>query len=189
LESKLITSPFFDLVQSRQSVRRFQDKAVERDKLVQCVRAAHLAPSAENVQPWRFCIVDDPLTKERLAGQAFRGIYRASRWAERAPVLVVLYARLDILANRLGKQMTGISYYLIDMGIAGEHFVLQAEELGLSSCWIGWFNAKGAQKALKVPRAYRAVAMLAVGYPPYNYKRKRQRKPLERIHFFNEFQR
>lgn len=155
--------------------------------MIQCVEAARLAPSAENVQPWRFCIVDDPATKSKLANQAFTGIYRATRWAERAPVLVVIFAELDILANRIGKQMTGINYYLIDIGIAGEHFVLQAQELGLGSCWIGWFNAKGAKKSLNVPGSYRAVEMLALGYPDPNYNRGRKRHPLENIHFFNEY--
>ncbi len=172
---------------SRKSVRRFQDKPVEREKLNRCIEAAHLAPSAENVQPWRFCIVDDPETKDNLAKHAFTGVFRATRWAERAPVLVVIFAQLDILANRIGKQMTGINYYLIDIGIAGEHFVLQAEELGLGSCWIGWFNAKGAKKALNVPRSFRAVEMLALGYPAENYKRERKRKQLDDIYFYNEY--
>ena len=160
---------------------------MEREKLIQCVQSAQLAPSAENVQPWRFCIVDDPATKKKLADAAFAGIYRATRWAERAPVLVVIFAQPDILANRIGKQMTGINYYLIDIGIAGEHFVLQAEELGLGTCWIGWFHAKRAKKALGVPHSYRAVEMLALGYAAEDYKRTRKRKSINEIHFYNEY--
>ena len=181
------TSPFFKLVQSRTSVRQFQNKPVEREKLIQCLEAARLAPSADNVQPWRFCIVDDPLTKERLAKSAFSGIYRATRWAAKAPALVVIFAQLDILANRLGRQVTGIRYYLIDIGIAGEHFVLQAQELGLASCWIGWFLPRGAKKALRAPASHRAVAMLAIGYPQHIDGRVRKRKQLDEIHFYNEF--
>jgi nitroreductase len=169
------------------SMRKFQNKAVDRQLIEQCVEAARIAPSAENVQPWRFAIVDDPATKAKLATQAFSGVYRATRWAAKAPVLVVIFAELDILANRLGKQMTGINYYLIDVGIAGEHFVLQAQELGLGSCWIGWFNAKGAKKALKAPRSYRAVEMLALGHPDENYQRTRKRHSINDISFFNEY--
>jgi len=146
-----------------------------------------VAPSAENVQPWRFAIVDDPAAKEKLARHAFSGIYRATRWAAKAPVLVVIFAELDILANRIGKQMTGINYYLIDIGIAGEHFVLQAQELGLGTCWIGWFNAKGARKALGAPRSFRAVEMMALGYPAEGYKRTRKRNSINNISFFNEY--
>lgn len=186
-ENILERSPFFKLVQSRTSVRRFQDRPVEREKLNQCLEAARLAPSADNVQPWRFCIVDDPATKERLARHAFSGIYRATRWAAQAPALVVIFARLDIVANRLGRQMTGIHYYLIDIGIAGEHFVLQAQELGLASCWIGWFLPRGAKKALRAPSSHRAVAMLAIGYPQHEHDRLRTKRQLDEIHFYNEF--
>ncbi|MBN1480998.1 nitroreductase family protein [candidate division KSB1 bacterium] len=174
-------------MQSRTSVRRFQDKPVEREKLMHCLEAARLAPSAENVQPWRFGFVDDPIVKTKLVKHAFSGIYRATRWAEQAPVLVVICARLDVVANRLGKQMTGIDYYLIDIGIAGEHFVLQAQELGLGTCWIGWFSAKGVKKALHVPKSYRPIALLAVGYPRQNSVRQRKRKVIKNIHFYNEY--
>ena len=180
-------SPFRSLILSRASVRKFQEKSVDRELLTQCVDAARLAPSAENVQPWRFAIVDDPVSKEKLANHAFSGIYRATRWAAKAPVLVVIFAELDLLANRIGKQMTGINYYLIDVGIAGEHFVLQAQELGLGSCWIGWFNAKGAKKALNAPRGWRAVEMLAIGHPAPNYQRTRKRHSINDISFFNEY--
>ena len=180
-------SDFLNLVQSRKSVRKFQDKPVERNVLQQCVEAARLAPSAENVQPWRYFIADDPQVKERLAQHAFSGIYRATRWAANAPVLVVIFAELDILANRLGKQMTGIHYYLIDIGISGEHFVLQAQELGLGTCWIGWFSAKGVRKALNAPKHQRPGEMLSVGYPHPNYSRERKRNPLNDIIYFNEF--
>jgi nitroreductase len=168
-------------------VRRFQARPVEREKLHQCLEAAQLAPSAENVQPWRFCIVDDPATKERLVKHAFSGIYRVTRWAEKAPALIVIFAQLDIMANRLGRQITGIHYYFIDIGIAGEHFVLQAQELGLATCWIGWFLPRGAKKALHVPASYRPIAMLAIGYPQQNRQRVRKRKQLNEIHFYNEF--
>lgn len=174
-------------MQSRVSIRKFQDRPVDRQVLLHCLDAARLAPSAENVQPWRFAIVDDPVTKEKLAKQAFSGIYRATRWAAKAPVLVVIFAELDILANRIGKQMTGINYYLIDIGIAGEHFVLQAQELGLGTCWIGWFNAKGARKALGAPRSFRAVEMMALGHPAAGYKRTRKRKSIDNMSFFNEY--
>lgn len=180
-------SAFFNLVQSRSSVRKFQNTPVERERLQQCVQAARLAPSAENVQPWRYFIADDDEVKNRLAQHAFSGIYRPTRWAANAPVLVVIFAELDILANRIGKQMTGIHYYLIDIGISGEHFVLQAQELGLGTCWIGWFSVKGVRKALNAPKHLRPVEMLAIGYPAHNYTRERKRKPLNDMLYYNEF--
>ena len=174
-----------ELFQMRQSVRRFSSQPVERDLLLQCAEAARLAPSAENSQPARFIIIDDPQTKSSLAQKAFSGVYAATKWAEKAPVLVVMAARLDLIANRIGKQITGINYYLIDTGIAGEHFVLQAHALGLGTCWIGWYSAKGVSRALELPRKYRPVAMFAVGYPENDHIRTKKRHSLDEICWFN----
>ncbi len=176
---------FSELAATRSSVRVFQPKAVDRALLLQCAEAARLAPSAENAQPWRFLIVDDPQVKERLANEAFSGIYSATKWAAKAPVLVVIFARLDLLANRLGSGITGIHYYIIDIGISGEHFVLQAHELGLGTCWIGWFSANGVRRALKTPRSWRPAAMLAVGWPAHNAVRAKKRKALDEVCLFN----
>lgn len=176
-----------ELAATRSSVRSFQKTPVPREALLKCIEAARLAPSAENSQPWRYLIVDDPQLKDRLSRHAFSGVYRATLWAAQAPVLVVLFARLDLLANRLGRRITGIPYYLIDIGISGEHFVLQAQELGLGTCWIGWFSARGVKKALKTPLGYRPSAMLAVGYPAHSSQRLKKRKPLEEIYGFNGF--
>ena len=181
----VLPTRFLDLVRQRRSVRVYADRPVEREKLVTCVEAARLAPSAENVEPWRFVIIDDPELKEKVAAEAFSGIYRPTRWAAKAPALVAILAKLDILANRIGAQVQGTHYYLIDIGIAGEHFVLQAQELGLGTCWIGWFNEKKARKALGIPRSYRLVCFISVGYPAKSSLKPKKRRSLEEILFFN----
>lgn len=176
---------FLQLVQSRRSVRRFLDKPVDRTLILQCVEAARLAPSAENVQPWRFLILDDPQVRQKFCDENFTGLYRVSKWAAKAPVLVALLAEKDLLANRIGKQVTGIHYYLIDMGIGGEHFVLQAAELGLGTCWIGWFDPDKAKKSLNLPKKYQPVALLALGYPADGAVRPLKRKAQADICRFN----
>lgn len=176
---------FQEIVKGRRSIRRFLDKPVEREKILTCVEAARLAPSADNVQPWRFIILDDPELIAKFAERAFSGIYFISKFASKAPVLIIILARLDIIANRIGKQIQDIHFYLIDIGIAGEHIVLQAEELGLGTCWIGWFDARKTRKFLHIPRKYKIVSLMAMGYydkkPPHVKKRKR----LEEIAWFN----
>ncbi|MDZ7725644.1 MAG: nitroreductase family protein [candidate division KSB1 bacterium] len=174
-----------ETLQQRHTVRHFTDQPVDRDILRQCINAGRLAPSAENVQPWRYIVVDDTEVKSRLVSKAFSGVYRPTRWAAKAPVLIVVCGKLDIIANRLGKQITGISYYLIDIGISGEHVVLQAEELGLGSCWIGWFSSRGAAKALKLPRSWRPTAILAMGYPADSQPRPREKRSMDEICYFN----
>lgn len=176
---------FHELVKNRRSIRRYLEKPVEREKIVACLEAARLAPSAENVQPWRFLVVDDPGIKETLAAEAFSGIYSFSRFAAKAPVLIVILARLDLVANRLGKQIQGVAFHLIDIGIAGEHLVLQAEELGLGTCWIGWFSQRKTRKCLKIPRKYKIVCLLAMGYPAGRPTREKKRRVLDEIAWFN----
>ncbi|MGB7295863.1 MAG: nitroreductase family protein [Candidatus Aminicenantales bacterium] len=181
------STPFLGLVRSRRSVRRYLDRPVEREKMIACLEAARLAPSAENVQPWRFLIIDDPDIKERFSAAAFSGIYRFSRFAAKAPVVILIMARPDLLANRIGKQIQRISYYLIDIGIAGGHLALQAEELGLGTCWIGWFNGRKTRKFFRIPRRYKIICLMTMGY--YEKKpREKIRKPLSEIAWFNHLE-
>ncbi|NQT79154.1 MAG: nitroreductase family protein [Candidatus Aminicenantes bacterium] len=177
---------FLQLVRSRRSIRRYLDKPVEREKILTCIEAARLAPSADNVQPWRFLILDEPDLRTRFAKEVFSGIYSISKFAVKAPVLILILARLDIIANRIGKQIQNISYYYIDIGIAGEHIVLQAEELGLGTCWVGWFNPRKARKFLKIPRKYKIVSLMAVGYYEKKPSKDRKRKALQEIAWFNK---
>jgi len=177
---------FLQLVRSRRSIRRYLDKPVEREKVLTCIEAARLAPSADNVQPWRFLILDESDLRTRFAKAIFSGIYSISKFAVKAPVLILILARLDIIANRIGKQIQNISYYYIDIGIAGEHIVLQAEELGLGTCWIGWFNPRKARKFLKIPRKYKIVSLMAVGYYEKKPSKDRKRKALQEIVWFNK---
>lgn len=177
---------FRQLVQQRRSIRRYLDKPVEREKILACIEAARLAPSADNVQPWRFLIIDDPKIKNEFAKEVFSGIYFISEFAVKAPVLILILARLDILANRIGKQIQNIQYYLIDIGIAGEHIVLQAEELGLGTCWIGWFSIRKARKFFKISRKYKIVSLMSVGYYEKRPTKEKKRKSIEEITWLNK---
>ncbi len=176
---------FMDLVRSRRSIRRFLPRPVEADKLRACLEAARLAPSAHNAQPCRFLVVDDPGLKEELCRRAFSGIYGMSRFAAQAPVIVAILARKDFVAHRLGRQIQKVSYHLIDIGIAGEHFILQAEELGLSTCWMGWFNFRKARRVLGVPRKFKLVALVPAGYAASRPPRETIRLPLAEIAWRN----
>ena len=187
MNMEIKTTPFLALVRNRRSVRRYLDRPVEREKVMACLEAARLAPSAENVQPWRFLVIDDPEVKKRYAAAAFSGIYAFSQFAARAPVLIVILARPDLVANRIGKQIQGVTFYLIDIGIAGEHLALQAEELGLGTCWIGWFNSRATRRFFRIPRPYKIICLMALGYPEGKPGREKQRKSLAEIVRFNRF--
>jgi nitroreductase len=178
---------FLKLAKSRKSIRKFSEQKVNREIIITCIEAARVAPSAENVQPWRFIVLDEGESILKFGTVSFSGIYRYSKWAMRAPVIICIAAELDILANRIGKVIQGTEFYLIDIGIAGEHLVLQAHEFGLGTCWIGWFNAKKSAKILNLPKQWRLVSLLAVGYPQKSNFKKRERKSIEEILYFNNF--
>ncbi len=169
------SSPFLALVRARTSVRRYDPRPVPLEDVLSCTEAARLAPSAENLQPCRYVVAHDPAVRDRLARAAFSGIYLPTRFAAKAPVIVaVCTGRFRPIQGKASDQ--------VDCGIAGEHLVLRAVELGLGTCWIEWFDRYGARRALGVPRSMKVVALIALGYPDGGLPRKeRARKPLSAI--------
>jgi nitroreductase len=174
---------FLDLVRKRQSERKYSDKPVLRDVIERCLEAARLAPSACNSQPWTFLVVEGD-AKDRLATVAFSGLYSMNAFAARAPVLIVVLTERSKYVARLGGQIRGVQYSLIDIGIAVEHLCLQAAEEGVGTCWLGWFNEKGAKKVLGLPRAARIDVIVSMGYPESEALRDKNRKSVEEARRF-----
>jgi nitroreductase len=181
-------SQFLTLCRMRQSVRRFADRPVEREKLELCLEAARRAPSADNMQPWRFIVFDDPDKKTKLAEAVFTGVYAASKKFAAAPVLVCLLIKEHLLVNKVAGAVQGTQYQLVDAGIGGEHFVLAAAEQGLGTCWIGWYDGRALLKHLGLRgKGYKPVALIALGYPAADIStNERPRKGLGEIAFWNE---
>ena len=178
---------FMEIVKRRYSVRNYLDKPVDRKLINKCIEAARLAPSAENTQPWRFIVVDDHELLEKLKKQAFSGIFSFTKWANSAPVIIVILAKPGFIANKLGAQVQKIHYHLLDIGISVEHLVLQAAELNLGTCWIGWFNIKGVRKILNIPKKYEIPGLVSLDHFKYDKKlNKKKKKPLSKILFFNK---
>lgn len=156
---------FLDLVRRRYSCREYLSKMVPREALERCLEAARLAPSACNAQPWRFIVVMDQELKTRLAQKAFSGIFGMNHFAMRAPVLVAVVREPSKFIISLGGNFRGVQYSLIDLGIAVEHFVLQAEEEGLGTCWLGWFDEPGVKRILGLSHGEKVDILLSVGFP------------------------
>jgi nitroreductase len=174
------------VLRGRRSIRRYLPTPVEPEKLRACLEAARIAPSAHNIQPWRFIVVDAPALKDRLASAAFSGVYSSSKFAARAPILLVLLAKPDLVAHRLAGRLHAVPYYFLDLGIAGEHVVLQAEELGLATCWMGWFDRRRVRKVLGISRKFKVAAMMPLGYAEKRPMREPPRKTFEEITAFNK---
>jgi len=155
--------PFIELVKHRTSCRSYEAKPVPREHLELMLEAARLAPSACNKQPWRFAVVEDEATRMRLVGEAFlTGI--PMKWAMDAGAIIALGMEKSAVTHKIAPKISGVDYPLLDLGIAGEHLVLQAEELGLGTCWIGWIKPKAVQKIVGWPRRIEPVGLITVGW-------------------------
>ncbi len=170
-----------DLAKKRQSTRGFSAKPVARELIDSCLEAARLAPSACNSQPWSFLVLEDKKKKDELTSKAFSGVYSMNSFAKNAPVLIVVVTEKSTYAARLGGMLRNVKYNLIDIGVAGDHLTLQAEELGLGTCWLGWFNEKAVKKVLNLPRSTRIDILFALGYPEKQEEKIKVRKSMEEV--------
>lgn len=172
---------FLELAEKRQSTRKYSDKPVSRELINKCLEAARLAPSACNSQPWEFIVVDDKKTRELLNKKAFAGIYKMNSFANNAPVLIVVATKKSKMPARLAGQFRGTKYSLIDIGIACDHLTLEAAELKLGTCWIGWFNERWIKKSLKLPFFSKIHIVISMGYSETDEPRPKNRKPFDEI--------
>ena len=142
-------------IQLRRSVRAFEDKPIEEIKLQAVLEAGRLAPSARNMQEWKFVVVKDPETRQQLAvaakGQTFIG---------QAPVVIVACATITDYVMTCGNLAS-----LIDVAIAVDHMTLKAVEEGLGTCWIGAFHQDQVKAILGIPMDVNVVTMIPLGYP------------------------
>lgn len=179
---------FQELINRRQSVRRYQNKRVEREKLQKLIEAVQLAPSASNSQPWKLILVDEPELKNKVANATFSKLVAFNKFAPQAPVMAVLVIEKPKLITQIGGSVKNREFPLIDIGIAAEHFCLQATELGLSTCMLGWFNEKKIKQLLSIPKKKRIGLVITLGYETEDYKqREKIRKPVEEMSSFNSY--
>ncbi|PVX27250.1 MAG: nitroreductase [Candidatus Bathyarchaeum sp.] len=186
----------FCAIQKRRSVRKFKSDSLSEEQIERLMRAAQLAPSGCNVQPWRFLVVKDRDLKHRLCVAAFN-----QKFVEDAPVVLVCCGDLSswkktkqrtqelLTANRarlkketedalidrvdravLAEMRERIPTTLLNVAIAIEHIVLEAVELGLGSCWVRLFDENQVKQSLRLPDNLCVVALLPIGVPDHEPK-------------------
>jgi nitroreductase len=155
---------FEELIQARRSVRRYQQRAVEPEKLEALIEAVRLSPSASNSQPWKLILVDDPAIRDQVARATFSRTLAFNKFAVEAPVIALLAVERHSLVTQIGGWLKNRPYYLIDIGIAAAHFCLQAAELDLGTCMLGWFDEAAIKKIVHAPRATRIGLVITLGY-------------------------
>ena len=155
--------PVGAVIARRVSCRAYQPNSVPQAHLMQMLEAARLAPSACNAQPWRFAVVRDPELRRRIVEDGFLPGSKMV-WALDAPVHVVIGMERSFVTHRLAPSVSGVDYPWVDIGIAGEHLVLAATELGLGTCWIGWIRPRVLARIVGWPASVKPVVVITVGY-------------------------
>jgi len=177
-----------DLISKRQSDRAYTDKAVDREIIDRCLEAARLSPSASNSQPWTFVVIDDPVLKNQVADKTVGPLKSFNKFVSQVPVIVAIVMEKPKLITEAGGRIKKKEYPLIDIGIAAEHFCLQAAEEGLGTCMLGWFNEKSVKKLINVPNNKNIPLLITLGYTPDGYRtRKKIRKEFNNAVRYNSY--
>ncbi len=160
----------FTAIENRRSIRKYQTKDVEQDKIDRIIESARIAPSAANRQEWKFIVVKEQSTRDKLVdacnGQSF---------VAQAPVFIAACSTESEKVMPCGQYA-----YTVDLSIALSFMILEATELGLGTCWLGAFDEVKVKSILKIPEEIRLVGLTTVGYPDEN-PGPRPRKSMEEV--------
>ena len=171
-----------EAIRHRKSVRKFQEIAIEDQKLIEILEAARLAPSGNNKQPWVFIVIKDEILKQEVAVAT-----NNQMWIASAPVVIVaiadICARSENYAGMFVDEETSgfdLKRAIRDTAIAVTHLLLEVDNQGLGACWCGAFRQEGIRPILGIPDDKFVLAVIPVGYPAEEPKA-RPRKDLESI--------
>lgn len=172
-------------IKMRRSIRNYNNKSVEDEKILQLLESARLAPSGSNTQPWHFIVVKSELTKQKLAKASHN-----QKWMLSAPVFIVCVADIrcriegtvDVILNENSPQEE-LKQILRDTSISMEHILLEAENLGLGTCWVAWFTQDEIRPILNIPTDKYVVGIITVGYANETPKARPRKKLEEIIHY------
>jgi nitroreductase len=176
-----------NLIGSRQSVRAYASSPVEKEKLLRCIEAARLAPSACNAQPWKFIIIDDAVLKNTIADLTSSKLLSMNHFTKQAPIHVAVVREKANFTSGMGQVLKDKEYPLIDIGIAVAQFCLQATSESLGTCILGWFQEKKVKQLLHIPRNKRLELIITVGYPATDEIRQKVRKDVGKILSYNKY--
>jgi nitroreductase len=146
-----------DAIRSYHPCVAFQSRPIPADKLKAVLAAARLAPSQQNLQPWRFVVVQDDERKRLLAQASPRGKLIAE-----APAAIVAFAVEEDIPVTVGGY---ISAYPLDVAVAVDHLQLAATAEGLGTNWLVEFNEQKVRSVLSVPEGIHPLAVIPIGFP------------------------
>ncbi len=167
---------FFDVLNVRHSIRAYESKPIEPEKLQQILAALNRAPSAGNLQAFEVYLICDPTRRSALARAA-----GDQEFLDQAPVALVFCTHAALSAVRY-EQRGSLLYCVQDATIACTFAMLAATALGLSSVWVGAFDEEQVRSAIGAPQAHRPVAILPIGYPAEEPRIRSRRSLAHLIH-------
>ena len=142
---------FNDVIRKRFSVRKFDDRKVERDKLEQILEAGRIAPTAKNFQPIKIYVVE--------SFEGLEKIDKASRCRYNAPTVLLVCGIEDIAFKKDGKPM-----YEMDASIVSTHLILEATNIGVDNIWIELFDSNILKDEFSLPKGIEPVCLIPIGY-------------------------
>ncbi|MDZ7724709.1 MAG: nitroreductase family protein [candidate division KSB1 bacterium] len=170
---------FENLIQTRYSVRAYSDKDVQEEKLQAVLRAALMAPTAVNQQPFRFIVLSTRGNENEL-----RRVYKRD-WLLQAPLVICACAAPDEAWSR----MDGRNYADVDTVIAMDHLILAATEQGLGTCWIAAFDPEAVREVFLLQENWEPIALTPLGYAADAPKPKQRKSVQERVIFASQAKR
>lgn len=173
---------FDRIIQSRRSIRNFEDKAIPDELLNKILNTVKWTPSWANTQCWEIVVVKDSGLKTQLQ-EAMEKTNPAWKSLAGAPVVLGLCGKLESAGYYKGRVTTKFGdWILFDLGLAAQTLCLAAENEGLGTVITGLFNHDKAGEVLTVPAGYELVSLIPIGYPAKTPSAPKRREPEEYIH-------
>lgn len=162
-----------DIVNNRYSCRKYIEKPLDKDLIYNCIETARLAPSACNAQPWMFYVVLDETKRNEL-------VKLTQPFTKHAGFIIVEEKKPNF-SEKIVNKIKDQDFTKTDIGIACSYLTLQASELGLATCMIGYFNEEKIKDLLNIDKKSRLRLVISIGYSDDNEKRKVVRKNINEI--------
>ena len=176
---------FLELAAARQSDRVYEPgRVIEREVLGRILEAGRLAPSACNGQPWHFTVVTEPALLA-MVGKATSSL-GMNKFVKDASALVLITLELTNITSKLGCCIKDKDFPMMDLGIASAYITLAAEDEGVGSCILGWFDEKKIKELVGIPQKKRLMLIISLGYNT-KPKRRKIRKEFDKVVSFEKY--
>ena len=162
-----------DIINKRYSCRKYIDKTIDKELVYSCIDAARLAPSACNSQPWMFYVILDEIKRKEMV--------KLTQPFTKNTVFVVVEEKKPNFSEKIVNKLKNQDFTNTDIGIACSYLTLQATELGLATCMIGYFNENKIKELLCIDKKSRLRLVICIGYPEDDGERKLVRKELNEV--------